>query len=71
MKKSPLTEKEQKEVELFQSLSYYELVEYVNKRNLVEVKEQPIRELDMTLEEFLETYDAVDLSKYFQGINKK
>lgn len=71
MKKSPLTLEEQKEVELFNSLPYDELVEYINRKNLTETKENVIKDIDMTFEEFLATYDAVDLSKYFPGIDKQ
>lgn len=71
MKKSPLTLEEQKEVELFNSLPYDELVEYINHKNLTEAKENVIKDIDMTFEEFLATYDAVDLSKYFPGIDKQ
>lgn len=71
MKKSSLTLEEQKEVELFNSLPYDELVEYINRKNLTETKENVIKDIDMTFEEFLATYDAVDLSKYFPGIDKQ
>lgn len=71
MKKSPLTEEEIKEVELFNSLPYDELIEYIKNKPILESKENVIKNLDMTCEEFVSAYDAVDLSHYLNsaGIN--
>lgn len=71
MKKSPLTEEEIKEVELFNSLPYDELVEYVKNKPILESKENVIKDLDMTYEEFISTYDAVDLSHYLNSTSIK
>lgn len=71
MKKSPLTEEETKELELFNSLPYDELVEYVKNKPIVESKENVIKDLSKTLEEFMATYDAVDLTEYLGSLGIK
>lgn len=71
MKKSPLTEEELKEVELFNSLPYDELVEYVKNKPIVESKENVIKDLNMTYEEFMATYDSVDLTEYLGSLGMK
>lgn len=71
MKKSPLTIDEQKELDFLKSLSYDELAEYAKHHQLVESKENVIKDLDMTYEEFLSTYDAVDLISFLGSFGLK
>lgn len=55
MKKSPLTKEEIKEVELLNSLSYDDIVEYVKNKPITESKDNVIKDLDLTYEEFMAT----------------
>ena len=68
MKKFPLTKEEIKEVELLNSLSYDDIVEYVKNKPITESKDNVIKDLDLTYEEFMATYDAVDLTNYFNSL---
>lgn len=55
MKKSPLTKEEIKEVELLNSLSYDDIVEYEKNKPITESKDNVIKDLDLTFEEFMAT----------------
>lgn len=55
MKKSPLTKEEIKEVELLNSLSYDDIVEYEKNKPITESKDNVIKDLDLTYEEFMAT----------------
>lgn len=55
MKKSPLTKEEIKEVELLYSLSYDDIVEYEKNKPITESKDNVIKDLDLTYEEFMAT----------------
>ena len=55
MKKFPLTKEEIKEVELLNSLSYDDIVEYVKNKPITESKDNVIKDLDLTYEEFMAT----------------
>ena len=48
MKKFPLTKEEYKEVELLNSLSYDDIVEYVKNKPITESKDNVIKDLDLT-----------------------
>lgn len=48
MKKFPLTKEEIKEVELLNSLSYDDIVEYVKNNPITESKDNVIKDLDLT-----------------------
>ena len=48
MKKFPLTKEEIKEVELLNSLSYDDIVEYVKNKTITESKDNVIKDLDLT-----------------------
>ena len=48
MKKFPLTKEEFKEVELLNSLSYDDIVEYVKNKPITESKDNVIKDLDLT-----------------------
>lgn len=48
MKKFPLTIEEIKEVELLNSLSYDDIVEYVKNKPITESKDNVIKDLDLT-----------------------
>lgn len=48
MKKSPLTKEEIKEVELLNSLSYDDIVEYEKNKPITESKDNVIKDLDLT-----------------------
>ena len=71
MKKSPLTKEEIKEVELLNSLSYDDIVEYEKNKPITESKDNVIKDLDLTYEEFMATYDAVDLTNYLNSLGIK
>lgn len=71
MKKFPLTKEEIKEVELLNSLSYDDIVEYVKNKPITESKDNVIKDLDLTYEEFMATYDAVDLTNYLNSLGIK
>ncbi len=71
MKRSPLTKEEIKGVELLNSLSYDDIVEYVKNKPITESKDNVIKDLDLTYEEFMATYDAVDLTNYFNSLGIK
>ena len=71
MKKSPLTKEEIKEVELLNSLSYDDIVEYEKNKPITESKDNVIKDLDLTYEEFMATYDAVDLTNYLNTLGIK
>lgn len=55
MKKFPLTKEEIKEVELLNSLSYDDIVEYEKNKPITESKDNVIKDLDLTYEEFMAT----------------
>lgn len=55
MKKSPLTKEEIKEVELLNSLSYDDIVECEKNKPITESKDNVIKDLDLTYEEFMAT----------------
>lgn len=61
-KKSPLTEEQLKEVELINGMTYDEVTEYFEKSILDESTTDNIIPLNMSMEEFMEKYDCVDLS---------
>ena len=48
IKKFPLTKEEIKEVELLNSLSYDDIVEYVKNKPITESKDNVIKDLDLT-----------------------
>lgn len=72
-RKSLLSEEDLDEIELFDTLSYEELMDYLANRPLNETNQPEIQELDMTYEEFLSTYDVVDLGDFLNsfGVNIK
>lgn len=70
-KKTLLSEEEMKEIELFKTLSYDELVEYIENKRLNESITNECQELDMTYEEFISTYDAVDFGEFLSSFGVK
>lgn len=71
MKKSPLTAEELREVEIFDSLSYDELLDYIKRQSLLESKETVIKDIDMTYDEFVSTYDSVNLGDFLGSFGVK
>ena len=69
--KVSITKEEIKEVELLNSLSYDDIVEYVKNKPITESKDNVIKDLDLTYEEFMATYDAVDLTNYLNSLGIK
>ena len=70
-KKTLLSEEEMKEIELFDTMSYDELVEYLENKPLNESATNECQELDMTYEEFISTYDAVDFGEFLGSFGVK
>ena len=70
-KKTLLSEEEMKEIELFKTLSYDELVEYIENKPINESTTNECQELDMTYEEFISTYDAVDFGEFLSSFEIK
>ena len=70
-KKTLLSEEEMKEIELFKTLSYDELVEYIENKPINESTTNECQELDMTYEEFISTYDAVDFGEFLSSFGVK
>ena len=70
-KKTLLSEEEMKEIELFETLPYDELVEYIESKPLNESTANECQELDMTYEEFISTYDAVDFGEFLSSVEIK
>ena len=70
-KKTLLSEEEMKEIELFKTLSYDEIVEYLENKSLNESTTNECQELDMTYEEFISTYDAVDFGEFLSSFGVK
>lgn len=70
-KKTLLSEEEMKEIELIDSLSYDEVVEYLENKPLNESTTNDCQELDMTYEEFISTYDAVDFGEFLSSFGVK
>ena len=69
---SLLTEEEVKEMELINNMDYEEMTEYFEKENLKDANKQTeIRPLGMSIEEFMEKYDAVDLSSFLESFGVK
>lgn len=66
-KKSPLTEEQLKEVELINSMTYDEVTEYFEKCMLNESASDNIKPLGMSIEEFMEQYDCVDMSSLLKS----
>ena len=60
-----------KEIELFKTLSYDEIVEYLENKSLNESTTNECQELDMTYEEFISTYDAVDFGEFLSSFGVK
>ncbi|MCF0243142.1 MAG: hypothetical protein HUK06_00105 [Bacteroidaceae bacterium] len=66
--KTPLTEEELKELELINNMTYEEVTEYFEKSMLNESNtDNTIEPLDMTIEEFMEKYDYVDMSSLLKS----
>ena len=66
--KKPLTEEELKELELINNMTYEEVTEYFEKSMLNESNtDNTIEPLDMTIEEFMEKYDYVDMSSLLKS----
>lgn len=70
-KRLPFNEEELKEFKLVEHMSYDEMVDHFSKKALTESTSIPIRELDMTLEEFQNTYDCVDMSQFLGSYGLK
>ena len=69
---SLLTKEEVKEMELINNMDYEEMTEYFEKENLKDANKQTeIRPLGMSIEEFMEKYDAVDLSSFLESFGVK
>jgi hypothetical protein len=66
-KKTPLTEEELKEVELLNNMTYDEVTEYFEKSMLNESNGDNIKPLGMSIEEFMEKYDCVDISSLLKS----
>jgi L-lysine 2,3-aminomutase len=65
--KTPLTEEELKEVELINAMTYDEVTEYFEKSMLNESNTDNIKPLGMSIEEFMEKYDCVDISSLIKS----
>ena len=70
-KKSLLAEEDLKEIELFNTLPYDELVGYIENKPLNEATMNDWQKLDMTYEEFISTYEAVDLGEFLSSFDIK
>lgn len=66
-KRLPLTAEEIKELKRIEKMSYDEMVDYFTKISLTESTCSQIKEIDMTLEEFQDTYDCVDMSQFLSS----
>ena len=66
-KKTPLSEEQLKEVDLINSMTYDEVREYFERAMLNESVTDNIKPLGMSIEEFMEQYDCVDMSSLLES----